>query len=275
MEEKKQNRLSTNRKLAIGIDKPIAFFDLETTGLEISKARIVSISIIKLYPNGSKEARSTIIDPEIPIPKEASDIHGITNDTVKGKPKFKQLANGIREFIGNAYIAGFNNNNYDNAVLAEEFCRCGINFPSNVNHSIDVGTIFKKKEERTLTAALKFYCGQELGEDAHNSDNDTVATLEVFISQLERYPDLAQMSVQELSEYCKYDDRVDFAGKICRDENGDYIFNFGQHKGKKLKDEEKYAKWMLANDFTENTKIHVKKALGMIPDEKEQELNFD
>ncbi len=264
------------KRLPIGIGKPIAFFDLETTGLDIAKARVVSISVVKLFPNGKREARSTLVDPEIPIPKETSDIHGITDEAVKGKPKFKQIAKGIREFIGSSYIAGFNNNHFDNAVLAEEFCRCGFVFPDADNKSIDVGTIFKKMEERTLTAALKFYCNEELGADAHDSYHDTVATVSVFIAQLERYPQLAQMSIDEIAEFCKYDDRVDFAGKISIDADNDYIFNFGQHKGKKVKDEPKYANWMLANDFTHNTKMYVQKALGILKsDESNDELKFD
>jgi len=265
------------KRLPIGIDKPICFFDLETTGLDIAKDRIVSISVIKLFPNGTRDARSMIINPTILIPKESTDVHGITNDVVKGKPTFKQISKGIKDFIANSYIAGFNNNHFDNALLSEEFSRCGIMFPTLENKSIDVGTIFKKKEERTLIRALKFYCNEEL-EGAHNSLNDTLATVNVFIGQLEMYPDIAQMNIDEIVEYCKYDDRVDFAGKIGRDADGDYTFNFGQHKGKKINaDDEtaKYAKWMLANDFTQNTKMYVQKALGLLEDDApKSELQF-
>lgn len=264
----------TEKKLGIGIDKPIAFFDLETTGLDIAKDRVVSISVIKLFPNGSREARSTMVDPDMLIPKESTDIHGINNNAVKGKPKFKQIAKGIREFIGDSYIAGFNNNHFDNAVLAEEFCRCGLVFPTSHNKSIDVGTIFKKMEERTLTSALKFYCNEELGDDAHDSYNDTLATLNVFIGQIERYPDLANMSVEDISEFCKYDNRVDFAGKITMDDDGDYTFNFGEFKGQKIKEQPKFANWVLGKDFPQNTKMYVKIALGLEKKESDNEIEF-
>jgi DNA polymerase-3 subunit epsilon len=267
---------TTNKKLPIGIDKPIAFFDLETTGLDIATTRIVSLTVIKLFPNGKREAKSTLVDPEIPIPAEATEIHGITNDAVKGKPKFKQIANSLRDFIGDSIIAGFNSNKFDVPVLAEEFLRAGLLFPKHDNILLDAGNIFKKKERRTLEAALMFYCGEELGDDAHDSYNDTVATLNVFIGQLEKYPDLAEMSIEEIAEFSKMDDRIDFAGRIALDDDGDYVFNFGKHKGTKVKDEESYARWMLANDFTHNTKYFVKKALGMIDDGTTNgELNFD
>lgn len=267
---------TTEKKLPIGIDKPIAFFDLETTGLDIASARVVSLSVIKLFPNGSREVKSTLVDPTIPIPKETTEIHGVTNDAVKGKPKFSQIAKSLREFIGDSYIAGYNSNHYDVPVLAEEFFRCGLVFPNKDNKLIDVGTIFKKMETRTLTAALKFYCGEELGEDAHDAYNDTLATVNVFIGQLEMYPELADMNVSEISEFCKYDDRVDFAGRISIDSNGDYIFNFGKNKGQKVKDDEKYARWMLSSDFTHNTKYYVQKALGLIDDGTANgEINFE
>lgn len=269
----------SEKKLPIGIDKPICFFDLETTGLEIANARIVSISIIKLFPNGKREAKSSLVNPTIPIPPETTEIHGITNEAVQGKPTFSQLAKAIKEFIGNSYLGGFNSDHYDIPVLAEEFCRCGFDFPDiKINKAIDAGTIFKKMETRTLTSALKFYCGEELGEDAHDSYNDTLATVNVFIGQLEMYEDLAKMDINEISEFCKYDDRVDFAGKIVKDEDGDYVFNFGQHKGRKLTESEetrKYCEWILRNDFTHNTKMWVQKALGIIPDESNGELNFE
>ena len=238
--------------------EPIVFFDLETTGLNVVKDRIVSIAMIKIHPDGTKETRSKLINPQMKIPKEVSEIHGITDKMVKDSPTFSQLSKGIREFIGDCAVAGFNNNHFDNALLSEEFGRCGIEW-FNVR-SIDVGNLFKKFETRTLVSALKFYCDKEL-EGAHDSHNDTVATLEVFEAQMEHYEELKDKDIDWLNDFCKFDSRVDFAGKVAIDEDGDYIFNFGEKKGEKIKDHAGFGNWMLGKDFPENTKMYVRKAL--------------
>lgn len=247
------------KKLKLKLERPIVFFDLETTGLKPTD-KIVSISVFKVSPDGSTEGKSMFINPEMPIPKVASDVHGITDDMVIDKPTFKKVSKGILLFIQNCDIAGFNNNNFDNIILCEEFSRCEINFPEADVRSIDVCTIFKKMEERTLSGAYKFYCGKVL-EDAHSSDADTLATYEVFVEQLEKYDILKGKSIEELSDFCKLDNRVDLAGKIIKNDNGDYLYNFGKHKDQKIIDNPSYAEWMLSGDFSGNTKSILKKVL--------------
>jgi DNA polymerase-3 subunit epsilon len=246
-------------KLKIKLARPIVFFDLETTGLNVATDRIVSISCYKILPDGQTEGKSAIVNPTIPIPKEASDVHGITNEMVKDKPLFKQIAKSLADFMKGCDIAGFNNNSYDNVLLCEEFGRCGIDFPSGDTMSVDVCTIFKKMEQRTLSAAYKYYCGKNL-EDAHSSIADTLASFEVFVEQVKKYDELKGKSIQEIAEFCKTDNRVDLAGRIVK-VNGEYLYNFGKHKNQKVLDNPSYAEWMISQDFPSNTKAVLKQIL--------------
>lgn len=248
------------KKLKMKLERPIVFFDLETTGLNVAKDRIVSISVYKVFPDGQTEGKSAIVNPEIPIPKAASDVHGITDDDVKDKPLFKQIAKSLYSFMDNCDIAGYNNNSYDNVLLCEEFSRHGFDFPNGEVKSIDVCTIFKKLESRTLSAAYKYYCDKNL-EDAHTSDADTLATYEIFMAQMEKYDELKGKSLDEVADFCKTDNRVDLAGKVVKNEQGDYLYNFGKHKDQKIVDNPSYAEWMLTQDFSGNTKAVLRKVL--------------
>ncbi len=250
------------QKLKLKLERPLVFFDLESTGLNTSSDKIVSLSFFKIYPDGKTEGKNAILNPEMEIPEAASSIHGITNSIIQEKkcPTFKQIAKSLYAFIKDCDIIGFNNGYFDTPMLCEEFNRVGIDFPTGDVKMIDVCTIFKKMEQRTLAAAYKFYCNKDL-ENAHTSDADTLATYEVFIEQLERYDELKGKSLEELAEFCKFDNRVDLAGKIVKNENGEYLYNFGKHKNQKVIDNPSYAQWMLSSDFTSNTKTVLNKIL--------------
>jgi len=244
----------------IKLTKPLAFFDLETTGLNIAEGRIVSIAIHKLNIDGTIEKKYRLINPTIPIPKEASDVHGIVDENVKDEPTFSQLSKGLHGFIKDCDLGGYNAINYDIPLLSEEFARCQIMFPSLQVKMVDAGRIFHLKEPRTLEAAYKKYCGGDM-EDAHDAEADTQATYEVFLAQLEQYDDIGK-TTEEIHQFCKDgDNRADLANKIIIDENGDYIFNFSKAKGKRVIDDVEMANWILDKDFTYNTKMVVKYAL--------------
>ena len=183
------------------LSKPIVFFDLETTGINISKDRIVEISLLKIFPNGNKESKTWLVNPEIEIPFEVSAIHGITNEKVVTEPTFKELAETINSMISDSDLAGFNSNRFDIPLLAEEFLRVGVDFEMDNKRAIDVQVIFHKKEQRTLSAGYKFYCGKIL-EDAHSAEADTNATYEILKAQLDRYDDI------ENSVFGKYKGRI-------------------------------------------------------------------
>ena len=238
------------------ISKPICFFDLETTGVNVSNDRIVEISILKIFPNGNKESKTWLVNPEIPIPLEASNIHGITNDIVKDEPNFKIIASDVKSMINNCDLAGFNSNKFDIPLLAEELLRSKIDFSLENILTIDVQNIFHKMEQRTLSAAYKFYCGKSL-ENAHSSKADTLATFEVLESQIQKYPDL-QNDVRFLSEFSTRGKNVDLAGFIKYNEDDIPCFSFGKHKGKTvdyiLKNEPGYFGWLLNADFPMYTK---------------------
>ena len=221
---------------SLNIDKPIAFFDLETTGLDISKDRIIQIAITKLMPNGTRESRSSLINPMIPISKKATEIHGITNEMLVEKPKFNNLAKSIYDFIKDCYIGGYNNNWFDNLMLQEEFLRCGIDFDIYNTISIDACALFKNFEKRDLSSAVKFYCNREM-ENAHDAISDINSTVDVFLAQLEKYEELKGKNLQEIAKICKPDNQVDYQNKIVIDEDGDYCWNFGKAAGKKIKNE--------------------------------------
>lgn len=240
--------------------RPVVFFDLETTGTDIAKDRIVQIAVLKLHTDGSEDAKSRLINPGMPIPEAATRIHHITDAEVAGAPRFAERAKSLSEFFRGADIAGFNSNRFDLPILVEEFARCGIAFPDADAKLIDVQTIYHRKEERTLGAAYRFYCNKSL-EGAHNAAADVRATLEVFREQLERYDDIGR-TVEELHAYCNSDAIVDYGRKLARNERGEIIYAFGRHKGKPVLDDPRYAEWMLEEDFPQSTKIVLRRILS-------------
>ena len=252
--------------MKLNLKNPVVFFDLETTGVNITSDRIVEISYLKVYPNGNEISRTMRINPEIPIPEEASKVHGIYDADVADCPTFKQVAKEIAADFEGADIAGFNSNRFDVPLLAEEFLRADVDLDMTRRKFIDVQVIFHKMEQRTLVAAMKFYCGKEL-EDAHSAEADTRATYEVLKAQLDRYPEL-QNDVAWLSEYSSHTNNVDFAGRIVYNEQGIEVFNFGKYKGmpviEVLRRDPGYYSWILQGDFTLNTKqVLTRIKLGM------------
>lgn len=241
----------------LNLKNPLVFFDLETTGINITHDRIVEISFLKVYPNGKEEIKSRRINPEIPIPAVATAIHGITDDDVKDCPTFSKIARSLAEQLEGCDLAGFNSSRFDVPMLAEEFLRAGVDFDMSKRKFVDVQIIFHKKEQRTLEAAYAFYCDKKL-ENAHSAEADTLATYEVLKSQLDRYPDLTN-DIDVLSkEYSSFNNNVDFAGRIIFNDKGVEVFNFGKHRGKPvvevLKKEPSYYAWMMDGDFPLNTK---------------------
>ena len=242
--------------MELNLRRPIAFIDLETTGINVSADRIVEISVLKISPGGKEEWLSTRINPEIPIPPKSTAIHGITDKDVVDSPTFKEIAKMLTVFLEGTDLAGYNAIKFDIPVLAEEFLRANIDFNFLKRKYVDVQIIFHKKEQRTLAAAYQFYCNRELA-NAHSSKADTEATYEVLKAQLERYNDL-ENNVEKLADFSSYNNIVDFAGRIIYDENGTEIFNFGKHKGKPVelvfREEPSYYSWMMNGDFPLYTK---------------------
>lgn len=242
--------------MSLNLTKPIIFFDLETTGVNIATDRIVEISILKVFPNGNKESKTWLVNPEIEIPAEASAIHGITNEKVVTEPTFKELAPKVKELIADCDLAGFNSNRFDIPLLAEELMRAGIDFDMNNRKAIDVQVIFHKKEQRTLSAGYQFYCGKNL-DDAHSAEADTNATYEILLAQLQKYDDIGN-TVDSLSEFSSHRDRADFAGFILYNEQGNEIFSFGKYKGKSVEEvlieNPGYFAWIQNADFPLYTK---------------------
>ena len=240
----------------LNLTKPIVFFDLETTGINIATDKIVEISILKVFPNGNKESKTWLVNPEIEIPKEAADIHGITNEKVVTEPTFKELAPKVNEMIGDADLAGFNSNRFDIPLLAEELMRAGIDFDMKNRKAVDVQVIFHKKEQRTLSAGYQFYCGKEL-EGAHGAEADTNATYEILLAQLDKYEDI-ENTVDALSEFSTHGKRADFAGFILMNDEDKEIFSFGKYKGRTveevLKENPGYYNWIQNADFPLYTK---------------------
>lgn len=243
-------------------NKKIVFFDLETTGLDVAQDRICSIAIKVFNPDLTQvvDEYYSLINPKIAIPKEASDIHGITNEMVKDAPTFIEAAAHFINFetFCDSVIVGYNIMQFDLAMLQSEFDRYA--HPGIINcEYIDAAVIFKRKEERTLSAALKFFCNKEM-QDAHNAKADVDATVDVFKAQLSRYSDLAQMPVEDLQKYSNYDKGiVDFAGKLALNDSGEVIYNFGKAKGKRVDDDPGFGEWMLKQDFiTEDTKNNLR-----------------
>ncbi|MCG8732419.1 3'-5' exonuclease [Tenacibaculum finnmarkense] len=242
--------------MELNLTRPIIFFDLETTGINIAKDRVVEIAILKVFPNGNKESKTWLVNPEMPIPEASTEIHGITNEKVANEPTFKALSVGINQMIEGCDLAGFNSNRFDIPVLAEELMRAGIDFDMTDRKAVDVQVIFHKKEQRTLSAGYQFYCGQELV-GAHGAEADTNATYEILLAQLDKYDDI-ENTVDALSEYSTHGKRADFAGFILINEENQEIFSFGKYKGRTVeevfKENPGYNSWIQNADFPLYTK---------------------
>ena len=254
--------------MKLNIRIPLCFFDLETTGTNISQDRIVEIAVIKLMPNGEILEKSNLVNPTIPIPQEISLIHGISNEDVKGQPTFKELAKDYAKFFEGADLSGFNILKFDVPVLVEEFLRAGVDFDYSRKRIIDSQRIYHLMEKRNLGAALKFYCGKAL-EDSHTAAADTRASMEVLLAQVERYLDqpvtdglghtigYVKNDLDELNKLTS-SNMVDLAGRMVLNKKSEAVFNFGKHKNKNvltvLKDEPAYYDWMMNGDFSLDTK---------------------
>ena len=238
------------------LSKPLAFIDLEATGTVIGQDRIVEISILKLMPDATRQIKTRRINPEIPIPPEITKIHGMTNADLINEPVFKAIAGELSAFIDNSDLAGYNSNKFDVPMLVDEFLRAGLPFEMKGRKMVDVQNIFHKMEQRTLSAAYKFYCDKVIA-NAHSAEADIFATYEVMMAQLEKYPSL-KPDVDYLSEFSSYGNFVDFAGRIVYDDKQQELFNFGKHKGKTVKEifriEPSYYDWMMKGDFSLQTK---------------------
>ena len=242
--------------MKLNLRNPLVFFDLETTGINIVSDRIVEISYLKVYPNGDEESRTRRINPEMPIPPQATEVHGITDEDVKDAPTFKSIAKSLASQIEGCDLAGYNSNRFDIPLLAEEFLRAEVDIDLMKRKFVDVQTIFHKKEQRTLEAAFRFYCNREL-ENAHTAEADTKATYEILQAQLDRYPDLKN-DVVFLSDYSAFGNNVDFAGRVVYDEKMREIINFGKYKGRLVEDvfreDPGYYGWIMQGDFPLHTK---------------------
>jgi DNA polymerase-3 subunit epsilon len=248
--------------MELKLTRPICFFDLETTGIDVAKDRIVEIAIFKVYPNGNKESKTWLVNPTIPIPAATTAVHGITDEKVANEPTFKELASQIHNMIKDSDLAGFNSDRFDIPLLAEELLRAEVDFDMKNRVSVDVQTIFHKKEERTLSAAYKFYCKESL-ENAHSAEADTMATYEILKAQLDRYEDLDN-DMKWLSEFTTRKKSVDFAGFIALNKEGKEIFTFGKNKGQLVEEvlekEPGYYGWIQGADFP----LYTKKVLTAI-----------
>ena len=264
------------------LTKSLCVFDLETTGLQINTDRIVQIAIIKLDPSGERTELNQLINPEMIIPQEVIDIHGVSNELIQDKPTFSQFAPELIEFIGDADLAGYNSNKFDIPVLAEEFLRVGINFDFSFRKFIDIQNIFHKMEQRTLAAAYKFYCGEEM-KNAHDALYDTQATLDVFLAQLERYKETPELKsktdVTSLAEFSRAGtfELIDLAGRLAKNERGEAVYNFGKHKGKTIKEVSKiepgYFGWMTSDqtDFPRYTKECLRREMEKIKEAEKKD----
>lgn len=238
------------------LNRPIACIDLETTGINITKDKVVEIAIIKVQPNGERENKVLRINPEMPIPAEATEVHGIKDEDVANLANFKKVANEIKQFIENCDLCGYNSNRFDFALLTEEFLRAGIDIDLKNRKMLDAQQIFIKQEPRNLTAAYKFYCNKDL-ENAHSALADAEATFEILLAQIERYPELGN-TTEALHTFSKGDDVLDYARRIKINSKGEAVFNFGKYKDQLVKDiflrEPQYYDWIMRSDFTQDTK---------------------
>ncbi|MDR1737711.1 MAG: 3'-5' exonuclease [Candidatus Symbiothrix sp.] len=242
--------------MKLQLKNPLVFFDLETTGVNIVSDRIVEISYLKVYPNGDEESKTRRINPEMPIPPEATAVHGISDDDVKDAPTFKTIAKSLAAQIEGCDLAGYNSNRFDIPLLAEEFLRAEVEIDLMKRKFVDVQTIFHKKEQRTLSAAYKFYCDADL-ENAHTAEADTKATYEILQAQLDRYPDLKN-DIAFLSDYSAFNNNVDFAGRVIYNEKKQEVINFGKYKGRLAEEvlnvDPGYYSWIMQGDFPLYTK---------------------
>ncbi len=260
--------------MKLKLKRPLAFFDLETTGVNVASDRIVEISILKAMPDGTELVKTHRINPKMPIPLESSLVHGIYDDDIKDAPFFKDVALEIIDFIGDADLAGYNSNKFDIPVIMEEFLRSGFNFDIDNRYFVDVQNIFHQMEQRTLKAAYKFYCGKDI-ENAHSAEADIKATYDVLLSQIEKYEGkdfeskkgvISQPVVNDvaaLHEFTNLNKPVDFVGRMIFNDEGIPVFNFGKHKGKPVvkvfEEEPSYYSWMMNGDFALYTKNRLEK----------------
>ncbi|MBQ1990675.1 MAG: 3'-5' exonuclease [Rikenellaceae bacterium] len=242
--------------MQLNLKNPIVFFDLETTGVDTSRDRIVEISTVKVFPNGDKEVKTRRLNPEMHIPEEATAVHGITDEDVANEPPFRAIAKSLAAYLEGCDFGGFNSNKFDVPVLMEEFLRAGVNVDFKNRKFIDVQNIFHKMEQRTLEAAYRFYCDKTL-ENAHSAEADTMATYEVLMAQLDRYPEL-QNDVSYLADFSARGQSADYAGRILYDDKGVEVFGFGKYKGRSVaevfREEPSYYSWMMNGDFPLYTK---------------------
>ena len=247
----------------LSLKRPIVFFDLETTGTDHAKDRIVELAMVKLHPDGRRENYVKRVNPGMPIPAEVTAIHGITDEDVKDAPTFKQIAHNLYDWMKNCDLGGYNSNKFDLPLLAEEFLRAGVNVDFTERHMIDVQQIFFKMESRSLSAAYNFYCNKQL-ENAHSAEADILATIEVLEAQLDKYVDISN-DVKDLHRFSGGEDFVDYARRIIMKE-GHPVFNFGKYKGKKVEDvfnaEPQYYDWMMQADFPLHTKQKISEILN-------------
>ena len=243
--------------MKLNLKRPIIFFDLETTGVDTSKDRIVEISMIKVMPDGEEIIKTRRINPEMPIPPEATEVHHITDEDVKDCPTFRQIAKSLYQFMEGCDFGGFNSNRFDLPMLVEEFLRVGVDVDFKNRKFVDVQNIFHKMEERTLVAAYRFYCNKDLTE-AHSAEADTLATYEVLKAQLDRY-DILENSIESLAKFSTRVETADYAGRIAYNDKGEEIFTFGKYKGipvRKVFEEidPSYYSWLMNGDFPAYTK---------------------
>ena len=243
--------------MELNLKNPIIFFDLETTGVDVSKDRIVEICYIKVWPNGNEVSRTMRINPGMHIPEQSSAVHGIKDEDVKDCPIFKDVAKDIANDFMGCDIAGFNSNRFDLPMLAEEFLRAQVDIDLTRHRAIDVQVIYHKLEQRTLSAAYKFYCGAELV-NAHSALADTRATYEILKAQLDHYPEVLKNDMDFLSQFSSFTRNVDFAGRMVYDDAGNELINFGKYKGERvdvvLARDPGYYAWIMNGDFPLNTK---------------------
>ncbi len=242
--------------MELNLKNPLLFFDIESTGLNVATDRIVELCAVKVMPNGDTETKTRRLNPTIPISPEAMAIHGISDDDVKDCPTFAQVAKSLAQWMAGCDFAGYNSIKFDVPMLAEEFLRAGVEFDFRKRKLIDVQNIFHKMEQRTLSAAYKFYCHKEL-ENAHSAEADTLATYEILKAQLDRYPEL-ENNMEFLAEFSSKSKLLDYAGRIILNDKDVPVFNFGKHKGVPVTDvltrEPSYYSWIMNGDFTLDTK---------------------
>lgn len=249
--------------MPLELERPIVFFDLETTGTDVQNDRIVQISLLKLFPDQREEVITHLINPGIPIPPEATEVHGITDEDVLNEPPFEERANVIYEFLRECDIGGFNIHRFDLPLLRIELNRVGINYVIGDVLVVDPMVIFMKKEPRDLTTAYRKYCGQEL-EGAHDAEVDIRATKDVFLGQIEYYDDLGN-NLSEIAAFSTFSTNriADITGKLIYNENNELLFNFGMHNGARVIDNPDYARWMLGRDFPDDTKELLRTVLNI------------